>query len=209
MHGTTSATLLEAVASRRDPSAQARGIRIGSVFFIAALTAALAQLSVSLPFTQVPFTFQPTVVLLGGLVLGARLGCAGQLLYLAAGVAGLPVFAMSPTLPPGPLRLLGPTGGYLMAYPMAAFLTGYLAERGFDRRYVTSILAMCAGLVVIYSCGMMWLGLFARTGAESAALGLRAALVAGVAPFVLPDLVKLAAAAGIGPGLWRLVGRTR
>ena len=67
------------------------------------------------------------------------------MLYLLAGIAGLPVFAASVTLPPGALRLLGPTGGYLMAYPIAALLVGYLAERGFDRRYITSVLAMLAG----------------------------------------------------------------
>ena len=111
-----------------------------------ALTAAAAQISLPLPFTAVPFTLQPMVVLLGGMALGPRLGMASQMLYLAAGIAGLPVFAASPMLPPGPLRLLGPTGGYLMAYPFAAFVTGALAERGFDRRYLTSVLAMLAGL---------------------------------------------------------------
>ena len=208
MHATTSATLLEAFASRRKASARAIGIRFASVLFIAAMTAAAAQVSIPLPFTQVPFTFQPTVVLLGGLLLGARLGCASQLLYLAAGIAGLPVFASSLTLPPGPLRLLGPTGGYLMAYPVAAFVAGYLAERGFDRKYLTSVLAMCAGLVVIYACGALWLGFLARTVTSTAAIGIRAAIVTGVAPFVLPDLIKLAAAAGVVPGLWRIVGRS-
>jgi biotin transport system substrate-specific component len=161
------------------------------------------------PFTQVPFTFQPTVVLLGGLVLGSRLGMASQVLYLMAGLAGLPVFAASATLPPGALRLLGPTGGYLMAYPIAAFVTGYLAERGFDRRYVTSVLAMLAGLVIVYASGIAWLGLFARTLSGSAAIGLNAALAAGVYPFLIPDLFKLAAAAGIVPGVWRVVGPHR
>ena len=130
--------------------------------FITVLTAAAAQISIPLPFTAVPLTLQPMVVLLGALALGSRLGTASQILYLVAGIAGLPVFAASAALPPGPLRLLGPTGGYLMAYPFAAFLTGYLAERGFDRRYLTSVLAMLAGLLVIYTAGVTWLGLFAR-----------------------------------------------
>ena len=119
-----------------------RAFAIASVLFITALTAAAAQISVPLPFTTVPLTLQPMVVLVGGLALGSRLGAASQMLYLAAGIAGLPVFAASATLPPGALRLLGPTGGYLMAYPLAAFVAGYLAERGFDRRYLTSVLAM-------------------------------------------------------------------
>jgi biotin transport system substrate-specific component len=172
------------------------------------LTAAAAQVSVPVPFTSVPLTLQPMVVLLGGLALGSRLGSASQILYLAAGIAGLPVFAASPLLPPGPLRLLGPTGGYLMAYPLAAFVTGYLAERGLDRRYVTSVLAMLAGLIVIYAAGATWLGLFARTVTGSAAVGLGAALATGVFPFVIPDLIKVAVAAGLVPSLWRLVGRT-
>jgi len=207
----SSATLIDALASRgnRDASvAAARVIRIASVIFVAALTAAAAQISVPLPFTQVPFTFQPMVVLLGGLALGAPLAFASQVLYLAAGIAGLPVFAASAALPPGSLRLLGPTGGYLMAYPIAAFVVGYLAGRGFDRGYVTSVLAMVAGLVIVYACGVTWLGLFARSATESGPLGMQAAFAAGVAPFVVGDLVKLLAAAAVLPALWRLLGRT-
>jgi biotin transport system substrate-specific component len=200
----TSATLVETLAAGRDTR---RGIQVASVIFIAALTAAAAQVSFPLPFTQVPLTFQPVVVLLGGLVLGPRLAFASQLLYLAAGLSGLPVFAASATLPPGPLRLLGPTGGYLMAYPLAAFVTGYLAERGFDRRYLTSVAAMLVGLVVIYACGVIWLAFFARTASGSAASGFNAALLTGVYPFFLPDLVKIAAAAGIVPSVWHLLGR--
>jgi biotin transport system substrate-specific component len=176
--------------------------RAVAVLFFAVLTAAAAQVSMPLPFTQVPFTFQPTVVLLSGLMLGPRLGAASQILYLAAGVAGLPVFAASPVLPLGAGRLLGPTGGYLMSYPLAAFVAGALARRGFDRRYLTSIVAMALGLVVIYTCGTLWLA-YASVGRT--AVGLASAFSTGVAPFVIADVVKLAAAAGIMPGLWRLV----
>jgi biotin transport system substrate-specific component len=191
----TSSTLLQTVAARRD---QTLTIRVVSVLFITALTAAAAQISVPLPFTAVPFTFQPMIVLVGGLALGARLGATSQVLYLALGIAGLPVFAASTTLPPGALRLVGPTGGYLMAYPFAAYAVGYLAERGLDRRYLTSLLAMVAGLAFVYTCGALWLARFT---------GLRDAVVTGVAPFVLADLTKLLLAAAIVPGLWRLVGR--
>ncbi len=200
----TSAPLVNVLASRSEST---RTVRIASMLFITALTAAAAQISVPLPFTDVPLTFQPMVVLLGGLALGSRLGLASQVLYLAAGVAGLPVFAASPVLPPGLLRLLGPTGGYLMSYPFAAFAVGYLAERGFDRRYVTAFLAMLAGLVVIYTCGSMWLGLFVRT-AGGAPVGVPTALALGVYPFVVADLLKLLIAASILPGLWRLFGRS-
>jgi biotin transport system substrate-specific component len=207
MTATTSATLVDVLTSRREWIGSARGIQILSVLFMTALTAAAAQISVPLPFTVVPFTLQPMVVLLGGLVLGSRLGSASQILYLAAGIAGLPVFATSATLPPGALRLLGPTGGYLMAYPIAAFVAGYLAERGFDRRYVTSVLAMLGGLVIIFAAGVVWLGLFART-ATSTPVGLPVALATGLYPFIVPDLIKLAAAASLVPALWHLVGRT-
>lgn len=200
------ATLVDTLAERRD--ARGGAIRVAAMVFITALTAAAAQFSVPLPFTEVPFTFQPMVVLLGGLALGSRLGLGSQVLYLTAGIAGLPVFASSATLPPGALRLLGPTGGYLMAYPIAAFLVGYLAERRFDRRYATSVLAMLAGLLLIYACGTIWLGFFARGAVDSAPIGFQAALLAGVYPFLVADVLKLVAAAGILPGFWRLVGRT-
>jgi biotin transport system substrate-specific component len=186
----------------------ARGIQIASVLFVTALTAAAAQISIPLPFTAVPLTLQPMVVLIGGLALGSRLGSASQILYLVAGIAGLPVFAASVTLPPGALRLLGPTGGYLMAYPVAAFVAGFLAERGFDRRYFTSVLAMLAGLAIIFTSGVLWMGLFARTLSGSAPVGLQAALAAGLYPFILPDAIKLAIAAGLVPALWRLIGRS-
>jgi len=200
-----SPTLLDALITRGVPDAR-QGVRLGTVLLVAVLTAAAAQLSVPLPFTQVPLTLQPTIVLLGGLVLGSRLGPASQALYLCAGLAGLPVFAAA-ALPPGPFRLLGPTGGYLMVYPLAAFVAGYLAERGFDRSYATSLLAMLVGLAVIYGGGVLWLGLFARVGGESAALGLGAALAAGAYPFIIPDVVKAAVAAALAPTVWRAIGR--
>ncbi|HLG57405.1 MAG TPA: biotin transporter BioY [Vicinamibacterales bacterium] len=207
MTATTSATLVGLLTSRRESIGFTRGIQVASVLFVTALTAAAAQISFPLPFTAVPFTLQPMVVLVGGLALGSRLGSASQILYLAAGIAGLPVFAASATLPPGALRLLGPTGGYLMAYPIAAFVAGYLAERGFDRRYATSVLAMLAGLVIIFAAGVTWLGLFART-ATGTPVGFSVALGTGLYPFIVPDLIKLAAAASLVPALWRLVGRT-
>jgi biotin transport system substrate-specific component len=190
-------------------SALARGadmraaIHVASIVLLAALTAAAAQISIPLPFTPVPFTLQPMVVLLGGAALGARLGMSAQVLYLLAGIAGLPVFAASPVLPQGALRLLGPTGGYLLSYPLAAFVAGWLAERGFDRRYLTSVLAMGCGLAVVFACGITWLALFARP----AGVGFSAALQTGLYPFLPADIIKLFIAAGIMPVVWRLVGR--
>ena len=155
-------TLLDAVTTRTDSRFRAAE-QAGAVLFVTILTAAAAQISISLPFTPVPFTFQPMVVLLGAAALGPRLGMSSQILYLALGFAGLPVFAASPILPQGAARLLGPTGGYLMAYPFAAFAAGWLAERGFDRRYVTAVLAMICGLAVVFAGGIAWLNRSARS----------------------------------------------
>ena len=202
-----SATLVDTLVARNEGHHSA--IKFAAMLFVAALTAAAAQLSVSLPFTEVPFTLQPMVVLLAGLALGSKLAVGSQLLYLAAGVLGLPVFAPSETLPPGALRLIGPTGGYLMSYPIATWLAGALAEQEFDRHYFTSVLAMAAGLVVIYGCGALWLAFFARSLAQTTPMGLQAALISGVYPFIVADLLKLLAAAGISPMLWRLVGSER
>ena len=195
-------TMVSVLGARSDASALTR---IGGVLFIAALTAAAAQISFPVPFTPVPLVLQDMIVLIGGAALGSRLGMAAQLVYLAAGIAGLPVFAASATLPQGPMRFLGPTGGYLISYPFAAFLTGYLAERGFDRRFWTSVVAMAAGLVVIFSFGVTWMALLMRP----AALGFDAALRAGFYPFLLGDVFKICFGAAALPGLWKLIGDPR
>lgn len=190
-------TLLTRVA----PTAMDRTVvRTGAVLIMTLLTVLAAQISVPLPFTPVPFTLQPMLVLIGGAVLGARLGATSQILYLALGIAGLPVFAASPVLPHGALRLLGPTGGYLMAYPVAAFVTGYLAERGFDRRYWTSLAAMAAGLAVVFASGVVWLATYVSPSA-----GIGGAIAAGFTPFIVADLAKLVIAAGVLPTFWRLL----
>jgi biotin transport system substrate-specific component len=195
-------TLLSTMTTRAPSRGLQTAERAGAVLFVTILTAVAAQISVPLPFTPVPFTFQPMVVLIGAAALGARLGAASQVLYLALGLAGLPVFAASPVLAQGAARLLGPTGGYLMSYPLAAFVAGVLAERGFDRRYLTAVLAMACGLVVIFAGGVFWLAAFVQ------ARGLSAALAAGFYPFIVADFVKLLLAAGVMPSLWWLA-RTR
>ena len=178
-------------------------VRGWAVLFMTALTAAAAQVSFSIPFTAVPFTFQPIVVLMAGLALGPRLAVASQVLYLAAGIAGAPVFAFSPSLPMGIARLFGPTGGYLMSYPFAALVTGYLASRGWDRRYATTVLAMVCGFAVIYLCGALWLGLFVSTA--TGPMGMTAALAQGVYPFIATDLVKVLGAAAVMPTFWKFI----
>jgi biotin transport system substrate-specific component len=193
---------MDASLARSGADAYATPIKVAATLFVSALTAAASQISVPLPFTPVPFTLQPMIVLLGGVVLGPRLGMASQLVYLAAGMAGLPVFAFSPELPQGAARLMGPTGGYLMAYPFAAFVAGTLATRGFDRRYLTSVLAMAAGLAVIFAGGVTWLTLFAP-GADGRSLN--AALAVGFYPFVIADAIKLCLVATVMPVAWRFL----
>ena len=196
-------TFFDAMTTRVDAGARFRAAeQVGAVLFVTMLTAVAAQISVPLPFTPVPFTFQPMVVLVGAAALGSRLGMASQILYVALGIAGLPVFAASPVLPQGVARLLGPTGGYLMSYPFAAFAAGWLAERGFDRRYATAVLAMVCGLVIVFAGGVLWLSI----GAQPAS-GFSAALATGFYPFILPDLAKLFVAAGVMPGMWRVTKR--
>ncbi len=145
----------------------------------ALLVALASQVALPLPGTPVPFTLQvPAVLLVGGL-LGARAGAASMALYLALGVAGLPVFA--PVGPPGLARLLGPTGGYLLAYPVAAALTGQLTGAG--RSWLRVAGALLAGLAVIHLGGVAQLAVL--TG------DLQSAVRLGSLPFVPLDLFKL------------------
>ena len=190
-------TILDQVSMRAGSANVWTGVQALSVVFVAVLTAAAAQLSFPLPFTPVPFTIQPMIVLIGAAALGSRLGALSQILYLMLGIAGLPVFAFSPELPQGFARLLGPTGGYLMAYPLAAFVTGLLAERGLDRRYLSSILAMAVGLSVIFAGGVLWL---------ANGVGMSAALSVGLYPFLIVDVIKIVAAGLVLPSAWKFLG---
>lgn len=196
---TVRGSLLEVSLGSTSSSALVPVVRVAAVALAVALTAAAAQFTVVVPFTAVPFTLTPLVVMLVGAALGSRLGAASQVAYLAAGIVGIQVFAPSVTLPPGAARLFGPTGGYLMAYPAAAFVVGLLAERGWDRRFVTSVVAMLAGLAVIYAGGLTWMLTYTRS--------LEAAVLQGVAPFVVADLAKAVMAALLLPQAWRLLGR--
>jgi biotin transport system substrate-specific component len=189
-------TILDQVSMRAATANAWTGVQMLSVGFVTVLTAAAAQLSFPLPFTPVPFTIQPMIVLIGAAALGSRLGALAQIFYLMLGVAGLPVFAFSPELPQGIARLLGPTGGYLMAYPIAAFVTGLLAERGLDRHYLSSIAAMGVGLSVIFLGGVLWI---------ASAAGIETALATGLYPFVIVDVIKVVAAGLVLPTAWKFL----
>jgi biotin transport system substrate-specific component len=189
-------TILDQVSMRAASANAWTGVQLLSVLFVTVLTASAAQLSFPLPFTPVPFTIQPMIVLVGAAVLGSRLGAAAQTFYLMLGIAGVPVFAFSPELPQGVARLLGPTGGYLMTYPIAAYVTGLLAERGLDRHYLTSILAMSVGLSVIFLGGVLWIARVA---------GIETALATGLYPFIIVDIIKVVAAGLVLPTAWKFL----
>jgi biotin transport system substrate-specific component len=159
------------------------------------LTAAAAQLELRLPWTPVPVTGQTFAVLLSGAVLGARRAFLAQCLYLAQGAAGLPFFSGGAA---GVAQLIGPTGGYLVAFPFAAAITGLLAERGWDRRPLTMFAAMLSGSAAIFGLGLAHLSAFVPNGAL---------LASGLLPFVPGDLLKSALAAGVFPALWKLASR--
>jgi biotin transport system substrate-specific component len=170
--------------------------RIAAVGAFAALSAISARVTVNLPFTPVPVTLQVLVVLLAGLVLGPRAGALSQLAYLAAITAGLPLDA----------RMLGtavwatPTAGYLLGFVGSAFAAGWVADRLRGRLPGAELLAGAAGIIVLYAVGAAWLTVFFLHGNVAAGFS------AGVAPFILIDSLKAAAAAllsGAGRGAIR------
>jgi len=158
------------------PLTRRRGV---AVLLGAALVAVAAQVALPLPGTPVPMTLQPLAVLLVGGLLGPSLGAASMILYLALGAVGLPVF--TPYGLPGIARLIGPTGGYLLAYPVAAFAVGKLAGDG--RHWGRIALAVLAGLALIHLGGVAQLVIL--TGSAASAVRL------GTLPFVIGDLLKL------------------
>ncbi len=157
------------------------------------LTALAAQISIRLPFSPVPITGQTLAVLLVGALLGSRRGALSMLTYLAQGLLGLPVFAGGMS---GLHYALGPTGGYLVGFVGAAWLTGRLAEHGWDRHVWSAALAMVAGNLVLYALGLAWLSRF--VGTKAFALGLF--------PFLIGDALKIVLAAAALPTGWRVLG---
>ena len=161
------------------------------------VTALAAQAALPLPWTPVPITGQTFAVLLIGAVLGARRAFLAQALYLIEGALGLPVFAGGAA---GVLRLIGPTGGYLLAFPFAAAVVGALCERGWDRRVPTMLAAMLLGSCVIFSAGLAQLSRFVPGSTL---------LAQGLLPFIPGDVIKSSLAAIAFPAAWRLAGRGR
>jgi len=157
------------------------------------LVAFSAQVAVPLPFTPVPVTGQPFAVLFVGALLGARRGALALLAYLAEGALGAPVFAGGAL---GIAALAGPSGGYLVGFVPAAWTVGALAERGWDRRFVTTWAAMALGTACLYAVGLAQLSRF---------VGADRALALGFLPFAAGDLLKITLAALALPLGWRAV----
>lgn len=188
---TTSTTTL---ASRVWPvsgswTKQALLVVLGSLFI-----AICAQITIHLPL--VPVTMQTFAILAVGAAFGFRLGTAAVILYLIEGLAGLPVFA---EFRAGMPVLLGPTGGYLVGFVLAAALVGWFAERGYDRRVLSMFGVMMLGAAVLYIPGLLWLG-YAFTGFDKV-------LELGLYPFLWGDMLKAGLAAVAFPTAWSFLSK--
>jgi biotin transport system substrate-specific component len=158
----------------------------GLVLAFSLFTGLMAHIAIPLPFTPVPITGQTFAVLLCGALLGARLGTASMLAYLAEGIIGLPVFAVAPG---------AASYGYLAGFVVAAFVVGWLADRGWTKDLPRTVVAMIAGEVAIYIFGLAWLARFVPASQV---------LALGLFPFLIGDALKLLAAAAVLPAGWRL-----
>ncbi len=166
---------------------------VGATLFVALC----ARITIPLmPLTPVPLTVQNFGVLLVGLLLGGRKGFAAMVLYLIEGMAGLPVF--NPTGPGGVAQLFGPTGGFLLAYPLVAFIAGYLFERG-TKSFARAALAGFLAEIMLFLAGLSWLYIFTHSLAKAAYFGLYW--------FVAAEVLKVMFAAGIATR-WRRTARS-
>lgn len=182
------ATLLSTVAPRGGLLQALACMVVGSLLLTASA-------KVQVPFWPVPMTMQTLAVMVIGMAYGSRLAGATVLLYLAQGVAGLPVFA-GPA--PGYTYIMGPTAGYLVGFAVAAVLIGWLAERGWDRSPLKALAAMAFGHAVVLALGVAWLSV--QFGAEKA-------YAVGLAPFWAATLLKTLLGAAVMQAAWRVVRR--
>jgi biotin transport system substrate-specific component len=170
----------------------------------AALTSVLAQ--VAIPLWPVPITGQTFAVLFVGTTLGAARGSLSMLLYMAIGLLGLPVFAPQAdgSHVVGLAALVGPTGGYLVGFVLAAALTGWLAQRQWDHKVLRTVAAFALGTVAIYAIGLPWL--FVSLSNLGVANPVQATLSGGLYPFLVGDTLKAIVAGGLLPIVWRALG---
>ena len=171
--------------------------QVGLVIGFSLLTALSAQIVIPVP--PVPFTAQTFAVVLTGALLGSRLGAITMIVYLIEGACGLPFFSGGTG---GLLHLMGPSGGYLIAFPAAAYITGAFAEHEWDRRFLTAAAAMAIGTLVILLAGWLWFSLLMRTSPEIT-------LFDTVLKFLPGDVIKICFAAAVLPSGWKLLNRPR
>jgi len=155
-----------------------------------------ASAKAQVPMWPVPMTMQSFVVLVIGMAYGARLAGATVALYLFQGALGLPVFAGTPEKGIGLAYMAGPTGGYLVGFLIVAVVMGWLAERGWDRKALPSLAALTIGTVLLFVPGVAWLAVL---------VGFEQAVQAGLVPFLLGSVLKLALAAAVLPLAWKAV----
>lgn len=179
-------------AAVRAPVMQQLAFGFGAALIGSLLLALSARVQV--PFWPVPMTMQALAVLVIGMTLRARLGATVVAIYVLEGLLGLPVFAGTPERGLGFAYLLGPTGGYLIGFVLAAYVAGWLAERGYGRTLLRAVLAQAAGTAIILSVGCAWL---------AAQFGVEKAITAGLLPFVLASLVKIGLGAVLVVGIER------
>jgi biotin transport system substrate-specific component len=167
----------------------------GLVIVFSLFIAAAAQFAIHIG--PIPITGQSFAVLLTGALLGPRLGAAAVIAYLIEGAAGMPFFAGGGS---GIARFFGPTGGYLLAFPAAAYVTGAFAEHGWDKKYFSAVAAMAIGSAVILFGGWAWFSVTTMTLPV-------AAFKITVWPFLPGDVIKIALAAAVLPSGWALLKR--
>jgi biotin transport system substrate-specific component len=166
-----------------------------------------ASAKIQVPFWPVPMTLQTGAVALIAAAYGSRLGLATVVLYLAEGAFGIPVFSGTPERGIGLPYMMGTTGGFLVGFAVEAFVIGWLAERGFDRNPLKLFGVMVLGDAIVFVLGFAWLAWFAALSSGAHGIGAASALSAGVVPFILGDIVKLALAAALVSAGARLVRR--
>src|SRR6266404_8087614 len=171
--------------------------QVGLVIGFSLLTALAAQIVI--PIGPIPITAQTFAVLLTGALLGSRLGAMAMITYLIEGASGLPFFSGGHG---GLLYLMGPTGGYLIAFPAAAYITGAFAEHGWDRRFLTAAAAMAIGSAIVMLSGWAWFSVLMRTSPMLT-------VYATVVRFIPGDIIKISLAAAVLPSGWKLVGSGR
>jgi len=195
-----------ALAETLLPEGVARAV--GAILLVLAGTAVLAiAAKIKVPFWPVPMTLQTLAIMAIAAAYGSRLAVITVVAYLAEGLIGLPVFTNTPPSIAGPAYFLGPTGGFLIGFIALAFIVGIAADRGWSRSFARLFAAMVVADIVVFILGFVWLAWFATLSNGASGLGVATAFSAGVAPFLLADLLKIVLAALAVPAVWGLVER--